>query len=110
MQYLATQFLNKLEFQEQSQAFPTLAKKNYLEELHKVNGIKLSKWPNVGLANMQDLDKGHLLGSGSFGSLHKANWLGESYAMRIPGYQARACSSGMCFPPSHYASCLLCWR
>jgi serine/threonine protein kinase len=48
---------------------------------------------------MQDLDKGHLLGSGSFGSLHKASWLGESYAMRIPGYQARACSSSMCYHP-----------
>jgi hypothetical protein len=41
MQYLATQFLNKLEFQEQSEAFPTLVKKNYLEELHEVNGIKV---------------------------------------------------------------------
>jgi len=25
-----------------------------------------------------------LLGSGSFGSVHEADWLGESYAMKIP--------------------------
>ncbi|KAH9561419.1 hypothetical protein CY35_05G021100 [Sphagnum magellanicum] len=83
-QCLASQLLNKMEFEEQFQALPAHAKKNYHEKLHKVDGIKLGKWPFVVLANLQDLHKGLLLGSGSFGSVHEANWLGESYAMKIP--------------------------
>jgi hypothetical protein len=86
MQCLATQLLNKLEFQEQFQVWPTLAKKNYHEELCKVNGKKLSKWPLVVLANMQDLHKGLLLGEGAVGRVYEAKWLGESYAMKIPKY------------------------
>jgi len=86
-QCLASQLLNKMEFEEQFQAWPTtLAKKNYHEELYKVDGIKLSKWPFVVLANPQDLHKGHLLGLGSFGSVCEVNWLGESYAMKTPRY------------------------
>ncbi|KAH8960824.1 hypothetical protein BDL97_05G017300 [Sphagnum fallax] len=81
MQCLASQLLKKMEFEEQFQAWPTQDKKDYQEELYKVNGIKLTQWPFVVLANLQDLDKGHLLGSGSFGSVHEANW---SYAMKIP--------------------------
>ncbi|CAK9225404.1 unnamed protein product [Sphagnum troendelagicum] len=85
MQCLASQLLNKMEFEEQFQAWPTtLAKKNYHEKLYKVDGLKLSKWPFVVLANPQDLHKGHLLGAGSFGSVWEVNWLGESYAMKIP--------------------------
>ncbi|CAM6077598.1 unnamed protein product [Sphagnum tenellum] len=59
-------------------------KKNYHEELYNVNGIKLTEWPFVVLANLQDLDKGVLLGAGSCGRVHEAKWLGESYAMKIP--------------------------
>ncbi|KAH8960788.1 hypothetical protein BDL97_05G015800 [Sphagnum fallax] len=84
MQCLASQLLKKMEFEEQFQAWPTPAKKNYHEELCKVNGSKLNKWPLVVLANMQELHKGVLLGEGSFGRVHEAKWLGESYAMKIP--------------------------
>jgi serine/threonine protein kinase len=86
MQCLASQLLKKMEFEEQFQAWPTQEKKNYHKELYKVNGIELSKWPFVVLANPQDLHKGHLLGLGSFGSVCEVNWLGESYAMKIPRY------------------------
>jgi hypothetical protein len=84
MQCLASQLLKKMEFEEQFQAWPTPAKKNYHEELCKVNGSKLNKWRLVVLANMQELHKGVLLGEGSFGRVHEAKWLGESYAMKIP--------------------------
>ncbi len=86
MQCLASQLLKKMEFEEQFQAWPTAAKKNYHEELCKVNGSQLNNWPLVVLANMQDLHKGVLLGEGSFGRVHEAKWLGESYAMKIPKY------------------------
>ncbi|CAM6077584.1 unnamed protein product [Sphagnum tenellum] len=52
-------------------------KQNYLKELYKVNGIKVTEWPFVVFANVQDLDKGVLLGEGSFGRVHEAKWLGE---------------------------------
>jgi hypothetical protein len=117
MQCLATQLLNKLEFQEQFQVWPTLAKKNYQEELCKVNGKKLSEWPLIVLANMQDLRKGVLLGEGAVGCVNEAKWLGESYAMKIPKYpsteilkQEIAALAGRCSPPSHCVSCLLCSR
>jgi serine/threonine protein kinase len=83
-QCLASQLLNKMEFEERFQAWPTQEKQNYHEELYKVDGLKLSKWPFVVLANVQDLDKGVLLGEGSFGRVHEAKWLRESYAMKIP--------------------------
>jgi hypothetical protein len=86
MQCLASQLHNKMEFEEQFQAWPTQEKKNYHEELYNVNGIKLTEWPFVVLANLQDLDKSVLLGEGSFGRVHEAKWLGESYAMKIPKY------------------------
>ncbi len=88
MHCLASQLLNKMEFEEQFQAWPTQEKQNYLKELYKVNGIKLTEWPFVVLANVQDLDKGVLLGEGSFGRVHEAKWLGESYAMKIPRYRS----------------------
>ncbi|CAM6025982.1 unnamed protein product [Sphagnum balticum] len=88
MQCLASQLLNKMEFEEQFQAWPTQKKKNYHKELYKVNGIRLIEWPLVVLVNLQDLDKGVLLGEGSFGRVHEAKWLGESYAMKIPKYRS----------------------
>ncbi|CAN5961947.1 unnamed protein product, partial [Sphagnum jensenii] len=85
MQCLASQLLNKMEFEEQFQAWPTQKKKNYHEVLYNF-GIKLTEWPFVVFANLQDLDKGALLGEGAFGRVHEATWLGvgESYAMKIP--------------------------
>ncbi|CAM6025954.1 unnamed protein product [Sphagnum balticum] len=83
-QCLASQLLNKMEFEEQFQAWPTQEKNYYYKELYKVNGINLTKWPFVVLVNQQDLHKGDLLGAGSFGSVWEVNWLGESYAMKSP--------------------------
>jgi hypothetical protein len=89
MQCLASQLLKKMEFEEQFQAWPTQKKKNYHKELNKVDGIKLTEWPFVVLANLQDLHKGRLLGLGSFGSVHEANWLGGSYAMKTPKHPSK---------------------
>jgi len=89
-QCLASQLLNKMEFEEQFQAWPTQEKKHYHKELYEVNGIKLTKWPFVVFTNLQDLDKGVLLGEGSFGRVHEAKWRGESYAMKIPRYPSTA--------------------
>ncbi len=86
MHCLASQLLNKLEFEEKFKAWPTQKKKDYHEELCKVNEIKLTKWPFIVFANWQDLDKGDLLGEGSYGRVHEAKWLGESYAMKIPRF------------------------
>jgi hypothetical protein len=88
MQCLASQLLKKIEVEEQFQAWPTPAKKNYQEELCKVNRNKLNKWPLVVFANMQDLHKGVLLVEGSFGRVHEAKWLGESYTIKIPRYRS----------------------
>jgi hypothetical protein len=88
LQCLASQLRKKMEFEEKFQAWPTQDKKDYHEELYKVNGIKLTKWPFVVLANRQDLDKGVLLGEGSFGRVHEAKWLGESYAMKVPRFRS----------------------
>ncbi|KAH8960770.1 hypothetical protein BDL97_05G014800 [Sphagnum fallax] len=85
-QCLASQLLNKIKFEEQFQALPTTLAKQYHEKLYKVDGPKLSKWPFVVLVNPQDLHKGHLLDSGSYGRVWEVNWLGESYAMKIPKY------------------------
>jgi hypothetical protein len=79
MQCLATQLLNKLEFQPWS---PT-AKEKRDKSLHEDGRNKWSEGPLVLLVNMQDLHKGALLGEGSFGSVHETNWLGETYAMKI---------------------------
>jgi serine/threonine protein kinase len=94
MQCLASQLLNKMEFEERFQAWPTQEKQNYHEELYKVDGLKLSKWPFVVLANVQDLDKGVLLGAGSFAHVHEAKWLGESYAMKIPKHPSTEALKG----------------
>jgi serine/threonine protein kinase len=86
MQCLATQLLNKLEFQDKFQAWPSMEKMEYHERLHEVDNQKLSQWPLVLLVPMQDLHKGVLLGEGSYGRLHETSWLGETYAMKIPKY------------------------
>jgi hypothetical protein len=80
MQYLATQLLDKLEFQPWS----STALEKYDEDLHEGGRNKWSEWPLVLSVNMQDLRKGPLLGEGSFGSVHETDWLGETYAMKIP--------------------------
>jgi hypothetical protein len=87
MQCLASQLLEKMKFEEQFKALLPQDQKHYHEELYKENGKKLSEWPLVVLANMQDLlPKGHLLGEGSLGRVYEAKWLRESYAMKIPRY------------------------
>jgi hypothetical protein len=80
MQCLATQLLDKLEFQPWS----STALEKYDEDLHEGGRNKWSEWPPVLSVNMQDLRKGPLLGEGSFGSVHETDWLGETYAMKIP--------------------------
>jgi serine/threonine protein kinase len=85
MQCLATQLLNKLEFQDKFQAWPAIEKMKYYEQLYEVDN-KLSQWPLVLLVPMQDLQRGILLGEGSFGKVHETYWLGEPYAMKVPKY------------------------
>ncbi|CAK9238357.1 unnamed protein product, partial [Sphagnum jensenii] len=80
MQCLATQLLDKLEFQPRS----STALEKYDEGLHEGGRNKWSEWPLVLSVNMRDLRKGPLLGEGSFGSVHETDWLGETYAMKIP--------------------------
>ncbi|CAK9209765.1 unnamed protein product [Sphagnum troendelagicum] len=84
-QCLATQLLNKLEFQDKFQAWPAIKKMKYLERLHEVNN-KLSQWPLVLLVPRQDLQEGILLGEGSYGRVHETIWLGETYAMKTSRY------------------------
>jgi len=85
-QCLASQLLKKMEFEEQFQAWPTQDKKDYQEQLCRCNGTKLTEWPFVVLANVQDVHRGILLGEGAVGRVYEASWLGESYAMKIPKY------------------------
>jgi serine/threonine protein kinase len=83
-QCLASQLLEKMEFEKRFQGWPPQDRMDYYEELYKVDEMKVTKWPFVVFANRQDLRKGHLLGIGTFGSVHEADWCGESYAMKIP--------------------------
>ncbi|CAM6012375.1 unnamed protein product [Sphagnum balticum] len=112
MQCLATQLLNKLEFQDKFQAWPAIKKMKYLERLHEVNNNKLSQWPLVLLVPRQDLHEGILLGEGSYGRVHETNWLGETYAMKTSRYgymevskQEIAAVAGLHHP---HIMCLLC--
>jgi len=89
MQCLATQLLDKLEFEPRS----STALEKYDEGLHEGGRNKWSEWPLVLSVNMRDLRKGPLLGEGSFGSVHETDWLGETYAMKIPKHR-------------HYTECL----
>jgi hypothetical protein len=86
MQCLASQLLNKMEFEEEFQAWPTQEKENFHRDLWKVNEIKFTEWPFVVFANPQDLEGDRLVGAGSFCKVYEVNWLGESYAMKIPKY------------------------
>jgi hypothetical protein len=86
MQCLATQLLNKLEFQDKFQAWPAMEKMKYHERLHEVDNNKLSRWPLVLLVPMLDLPRGILLGEGSYARVFETNWLGETYAMKMPKY------------------------
>ncbi|CAK9209766.1 unnamed protein product [Sphagnum troendelagicum] len=112
MQCLATQLLNKLEFQDKFQAWPAMEKIKYHEWLHEVDN-KLSQWPLVLLVPMQHLHKGILLGEGSYGRVHETNWLREPYAMKAPRYgfmkgfkQEIAAVAGLHHP--HIMSLLFC--
>ncbi len=80
MQCLATQLLKKLEFQAHLQA---TGKKNLFELPEKFN---LSEWPLVLLVNKQDIKTGSLLGEGSFGTVHEADWCGEPYVIKNSKY------------------------
>jgi serine/threonine protein kinase len=86
MQCLATQLLNKLQFQNKFEAWPAMEKMKYHERLREVDNNKLSQWPLVVLVPMQDLPKGVLLGEGSSGRVHETKWLGETYAMKTTRY------------------------
>ncbi|KAH9536240.1 hypothetical protein CY35_17G098600 [Sphagnum magellanicum] len=86
MQCLATQLLNKLEFQNKFEACSAMEKMKYHERLHEVDNNKLSQWPLVVLVPMQDLHKGVLLGESSYGRVHETEWLGETYAMKMAKY------------------------
>jgi serine/threonine protein kinase len=112
MQCLATQLLNKLEFQDKFQAWAAMEKMKYHEQLHEVDNNKLSQWPLVLLVPMQDLHKGVLLGEGSYGRVHETNWLREPYAMKAPRYgcikgfkQEIAALAGLHHP---HIMCLVC--
>jgi hypothetical protein len=112
VQCLATQLLNKLEFQDKFQAWPAMEKMKYHEQLHEVDNNKLSQWPLVLLVPMQDLHKGILLGEGSYGRVHETSWLEEPYAMKAPRYgcmkgfkQEIAALAGLHHP---HIMCLLC--
>ncbi len=112
MQCLATQLLNKLEFQDKFQAWRAIDKMKYHEWLHEVDNNKLSQWPLVLLVPMQSLPKGILLGEGSYGRVHETNWLRETYAMKMPKYgcmevckEEIAAVAGLHHP---HIMCLLC--
>jgi hypothetical protein len=85
MKCLASQLLNKLEFQDKFQAWPAIKKMKYHQGLYHVNS-KLNQWPLVLSVGMQDLHKGILLGDGSMARVHETKWLGETYAMKTPRY------------------------
>ncbi|CAM6062195.1 unnamed protein product [Sphagnum tenellum] len=86
MQCLASQLLNKLEFQDNFQAWPAIEKMEYHKRLRHVNINKLNEWPFVLSIGMQDLHIGKLLGQGSTCIVYDTTWLGETYAMKTPRY------------------------
>jgi serine/threonine protein kinase len=85
MQCLASQLLNKLEFQDKFQAWPAIEKMEFHQALRDVNS-KLNQWPLVLSVGMQDLHEGILLGVGRYCRVHETTWLGETYAMKTPRY------------------------
>jgi tRNA A-37 threonylcarbamoyl transferase component Bud32 len=86
MQCLATQLLKKLKFQCEFQAWSATQKKNYHECLYESKLDDLSAWPFVVSVNMHNRKAGILLGKGAYGSVHKADWRGEPYAIKISRY------------------------
>jgi hypothetical protein len=77
---LATQLLEKLDFQEQ----PKAAQEEYYNGLPETDRKKLSKWPLALLISPEDLSQGSFLDSGSFGKVYRAAWRGETHAMKVP--------------------------
>ncbi len=108
MQCLATQLLEKLEFQAHLRA---TAKKNFFEYLLE-EFKNLSEWPSVLLVNKQDIKTGSLLGAGSFGTVHEADWCGEPYVIKNSKYgchgllkQEIAALSGVHHPHNMHLVC-----
>jgi hypothetical protein len=114
MQCLATQLLKKMKFQSEFQAWPAKLKKSYHKWLYGVNSGTVSAWPFVLSVNIHNPEGGRLLGQGSYGIVHEADWLGEPYAIKISkyGYQdiskREIAALSRSAPPSHDACCLLC--
>jgi hypothetical protein len=90
---LATQLLQKIDFQAQSKA----AQKEYYEGLPPPDRNMLSKWPLALLISQKDLQsesdshvgsggfgKVSKVGSGTFGKVSKVVWHGKTYAMKRP--------------------------
>jgi hypothetical protein len=79
---LATQLLQKIDFQAQSKA----AQKEYYEGLPPPDRKTLSKWPLALLISQKDLqsESDNRVGSGGFGKVSKVVWHGETYAMKRP--------------------------
>ncbi|CAM6009420.1 unnamed protein product [Sphagnum balticum] len=108
MQCLATQLLEKLEFQAHLRA---TAKKNFFEYLLE-EFKNLSEWPSVLLVNKQDIKTGSLLGAGSYGTVHEADWCGEPYVIKNSKYgyhgllkQEIAALSGVHHPHNMHLVC-----
>jgi hypothetical protein len=74
---LATQLLQKIDFQAQSKAAQN-------EGLPPPDRNMLSKWPLALLISQKDLQSERHVGSGGFGEVSKVVWRGETYAMKTP--------------------------
>ncbi len=77
---LATQLLEKFDFQAQ----PKAAQEEYYNGLPAHDRKKLSKWPLALLISPQDRSQGPFVASGSFGDVFRTAWRGETYAMKVP--------------------------
>jgi serine/threonine protein kinase len=75
---LATQLLQKIDFQAQSKA----AQQEYYEGLPRPDRNMLSKWPLALLISKKDLQPEGHVDSGVFGEVSKVVWRGETYAMK----------------------------
>ncbi|CAM6040512.1 unnamed protein product [Sphagnum compactum] len=77
---LATQLLEKFDFQEQ----PKAAQEKYYNGLPAHDRKKLSKWPLALLISPEDRSRGPFQASGSFGDVFTTVWREETYAMKVP--------------------------
>jgi serine/threonine protein kinase len=77
---LATQLLEKLDFQEQ----PKAAQEKYYNGLPADDRKKLSKWPLALLISPEDRSQGSFLASGTSANVFRTAWRGETYAMKVP--------------------------